>query len=360
MELELFWKNKKVFITGHTGFKGSWLCLWLSQLGAKVYGYALEPPTNPSLFQLANISNSLEKSYIKDIRDKNALFTAIQEAKPEIIFHLAAQPLVRDSYQNPVDTYEINVNGTINLLESIRKTNSVSSFLNVTTDKVYENKEWVWSYRENEPLGGYDPYSNSKACSELVTSSYRSSYFNPLQHKKHGVGIATARAGNVIGGGDFATDRLIPDIIRSIVNKEKVFIRNPNSIRPWQHVLEPLSGYMILAQKLYEDGAEYSDSFNFGPTDGDTKTVVEIVNQFKAVCKAKNLWNVEYEIVQGEHPHEANYLKLDISKARNKLGWDPQWSLDIALKKIIEWTEAWEKGNNVQDVCLRQIQEYEG
>jgi len=364
-----FWKNKKVFLTGHTGFKGSWLSIWLSKMGAKVTGYSLLPPTKPSLFEIVKVKSILEKSNISDVRDLVKLKKAIKLAKPEILIHMAAQPLVRDSYTIPVDTYAINVMGTVHVLEAIRTSDvGVKVFLNVTTDKVYENKEWQWAYRENEPLGGHDPYSNSKACSELVTLSYRSSYFQPDKYETHGLAIATARAGNVIGGGDFATDRLIPDIIRSILNSEKVKIRNPNSIRPWQHVLEPLSGYLSLAEKLYENGKAYSESWNFGPNENDARSVLEIVESLnkrikqKAELKGipnKSLQFPGYEIDKGVHPHEANYLKLDISKSKSILKWRPIWNLDIAMDKILDWTESYRNKDNMHQTCLRQIEEYE-
>ncbi|BDA79173.1 CDP-glucose 4,6-dehydratase [Leptospira kobayashii] len=360
-----FWKGKSVFLTGHTGFKGSWLSLWLSSLGAKVTGYSLEPPTNPSLFVIASVQSAIEKSVIADIRDLARLQDAMRAAKPDIVIHMAAQPLVRDSYKIPVDTYSINVMGTVHILEAIRTDGpNVKAFVNVTTDKVYENKEWSWGYRENETLGGYDPYSNSKACSELVTSAYRNSFFHPEKIKEHGVAIATARAGNVIGGGDFALDRLIPDIIRSIMENKKLSIRNPNSIRPWQHVLEPLSGYMELAEGLYNHDTKFIDGWNFGPNEGDAKSVlsiVEILNQKiseNGKEKKSPLHFPGFEIDKGPHPHEANYLKLDISKARSILGWSPRWNLDTALGKIIEWTESYLNKEKIDSVCIRQIGEY--
>jgi CDP-glucose 4,6-dehydratase len=348
-----FYKGKKVFLTGHTGFKGSWLCLWLHALGAEVRGYALDPPTDPSLFELCNI-DQLVQSTIADVQDGSSLTKAMLAAQPEIVIHMAAQPLVRDSYKIPVETYAINVMGTVNLFEAVRACKTVKAVINVTTDKCYVNKEWLWGYRENEPLGGYDPYSNSKACSELVTSAYRSSYFNPSDHTTHGVGVASARAGNVIGGGDWATDRLIPDIIRAILDNKKVIIRNPEAIRPWQHVLEPLSGYLALAQKLYEDGPRYSEAWNFGPDDSDAKPVEWLVRQ---LCSK---WgnNVSYTIDQGEHPHEAHYLKLDCSKAKMELGWQPKWDLEMALNSIVEWTKVYAAQKDVAAICRKQIQEY--
>lgn len=348
-----FWKGKKVFITGHTGFKGSWLCLWLHKLGAKVTGYALNPPTEPSLFELS-IASELVNSVIADIRKRDELTEAMLAASPEIVIHMAAQPLVRESYKNPVDTYATNVMGTVNLFEAVRKCDSVKAVVNVTTDKCYENKEWVWGYRENEPVGGYDPYSSSKACSELVTSAYRNSFFNPKDYAEHGVAIASARAGNVIGGGDWANDRLIPDCVRAILNGEKVVIRNPGAIRPWQHVLEPLSGYLFLAQKLYEDGPKYAEGWNFGPDDRDAKPVDWIVQR---MC-AKWGGDASYEIDKGEHPHEAHYLKLDCSKAKAELGWAPRWGLEKAIDSIIDWTKAYKENKDLREKCLKQIEDY--
>jgi CDP-glucose 4,6-dehydratase len=349
----VFWKDKKVFITGHTGFKGSWLCLWLHKLGAKITGYALNPPTTPSLFELCNVSE-LVNSVIADIRKKDKLVEAMIEARPEIVIHMAAQPLVRESYKNPVDTYEVNIMGTVNLFEAVRMCKGIKAVINVTTDKCYENKEWIWGYRENEPMGGYDPYSNSKACSELVTAAYRNSFFNSDDYANHGVAIASARAGNIIGGGDWAIDRLIPDCIRALLKKEKIVIRNPHAIRPWQHVLEPLSGYMLLAQKLYENGHIFAEGWNFGPDDRDAKPVEWIV---KRIC---DKWgnNASYEIDKGEHPHEARYLKLDCSKAKTELGWHPRWTVEKAIDSIIEWTRAYNKNKDLREACLDQIEAY--
>jgi CDP-glucose 4,6-dehydratase len=348
-----FWKWKKVFLTGHTGFKGSWLCLWLHSLGAQVFGYALQPPTDPSLFELCTI-DKIVQSTIADVRERGALIEAMRFARPEIVIHMAAQPLVRDSYKIPVETYEINVMGTVNLFEAVRACKSVRAVINVTTDKCYENKEWVWGYRENEPLGGYDPYSNSKACSELVTAAYRSSYFNAKDHASHGVALASARAGNVIGGGDWASDRLIPDCMRALLKGEKVLIRNPQAIRPWQHVLEPLSGYLVLAQKLCENGPSYAGAWNFGPDDNDAQPVEWLV---KNLC-AKWSDSASYVIDKGENPHEAHYLKLDCSRAKSRLNWHPHWSLDMAIDSIIEWTRAYNQGQDVIKICLKQIEEY--
>lgn len=350
---ENFWYGKKVFITGHTGFKGSWLCLWLSTLGADITGYALQPPTQPNMYELCNI-NQLMSSIIGDVRDIDFLTKSMLAAQPEIVIHLAAQPLVHESYKNPVETYAINVMGTVNLFEAVRKCNTIKAFVNVTTDKCYENKEWLWSYRENETLGGYDPYSNSKACSELVTASYRSSYFSPDEYKKHGVAIASARAGNVIGGGDWAADRLIPNCIDALLRNERIVIRSPYAIRPWQHVLEPLSGYLLLAQKLYEAGASFGEGWNFGPNDCDARPVERVV------IKMCQLWgnHAAYEVDKAPHPHEAHYLKLDCSKARSRLKWSPRWDLKHTLAKIIEWVQAYQQQSNMRDMTVSQIQEY--
>jgi CDP-glucose 4,6-dehydratase len=348
-----FWQGKKVFLTGHTGFKGSWLSLWLNALGAQVTGYALEPPTNPSLFEICKIG-TLVNSIIGDVRDYDKLNFAMQQTKPDVVIHMAAQPLVRDSYKSPVKTYEINVMGTVHLLEAVRHCNSIKAVVNVTTDKCYENKEWVWGYRENESMGGYDPYSNSKGCSELVTASYRNSFFNSNDYAKHGVALATARAGNVIGGGDWATDRLIPDCIEALLNNKKVIIRNPQAIRPWQHVLEPLNGYLILAQKLYEEGVGFAEGWNFGPNDSEAKTVEWIVQK---MCKCWGEGAV-YEVDGGIHPHEAHYLKLDCSKAKMRLNWVPKWNLEYTIEKIIDWMQAYNEKKDMQKVCLQQIAEY--
>ncbi|HEX2934008.1 MAG TPA: CDP-glucose 4,6-dehydratase [Bacteroidales bacterium] len=347
------YKGRRVLITGHTGFKGAWMCLLLRKLGADVYGYALNPPTNPSLYELAGI-DKLITSTIGDIRDYALLSKTIDRVKPEIIIHMAAQPLVRDSYKNPIDTYAINVMGTVNLLEAVRHTPGLKAVVNVTTDKCYENKEWVWGYRENEPMGGYDPYSNSKGCSELVTASFRSSFFNPAHYKQHGVALASARAGNVIGGGDWATDRLIPDIIKSIIAGEKVQIRSPFAIRPWQHVLEPLTGYLTLAEKLYTEGTAYAEGWNFGPWDEDVKNVEWIVDH---LCKN---WgeNASYEIDKNNHPHEATFLKLDCSKAHNLLGWKPVWNIEKTLETITEWYKVFMNNGNLLDVTNNQINAY--
>ena len=345
--------GRKVLITGHTGFKGSWLALILHELGAHVYGYALDPPTKPSLYEEAGIDQLLT-SFIGDIRDFDFLKTTIQKIQPEIIFHLAAQPLVLESYKNPVETYSTNVMGTVNLLEVVRMTPGVKVVVNVTTDKCYENREWHWGYRENEPMGGYDPYSNSKACSELVTAAFRNSFFNRNDFERHGVAVASARAGNVIGGGDWAADRLIPDFIRSISMGEKVKIRSPFAIRPWQHVLEPLSGYLTLASKLYENGPKFADAWNFGPDDSDAKNVEWIINR---ICE---IWGTgaNYEVNSSPKPHEANFLKLDCSKSKAELGWYPKWDINESLTRIVEWTKDYNAGKNVKELCVNQIVNY--
>lgn len=350
MEFDLnFYKGKKVFVTGHTGFKGSWLCKMLKSLGADVTGFSLEPPTTPSLFEIANIKSDI-KSYIGDIRDFNALKKAFDETKPEIVFHLAAQPIVRDSYKDPAYTYETNVMGTVNILECIRLSDCVKSFLNVTTDKVYLNKEWEWGYRENEELDGFDPYSNSKSCSELVTHSYKNSFF-----VDNHVAISTARAGNVIGGGDFANDRIIPDCIRSAINKENIIVRNPYSTRPYQHVLEPLYAYMMIAAKQYED-ISFAGYYNVGPDDVDCFKTGALVDVFVKHWGDGLAWETKF--VGG--PHEANFLKLDCSKLKATFGWAPRWNLDKAIEKVVEWTRCWQLNGDVRDCMDKQIKEFLG
>lgn len=349
-----FWKGKRVFLTGHTGFKGSWLSLWLQSMGAELFGYALAPPTNPSLFDEADIANGM-CSTIGDIRDFSSLQLAMQIAKPEIIIHMAAQPLVRYSYQNPVETYATNVMGTVHVLEAVRNTPSVKVVVNITTDKCYENKEWVWGYRENEPMGGFDPYSSSKGCAELVSSAYRSSFFSGQSNNPSNVALATARAGNVIGGGDWASDRLIPDILAAYQQNKAVDIRNPSSIRPWQHVLEPLRGYLMLAEKLYIEGDNYAEAWNFGPYDEDAKSVGWIVQKMAQIWGGNATWQFD----EGDHPHEATYLKLDISKARNQLGWHPHLRLDDALTLVVDWAKQRQAGVDVRQFTLSQINSYQ-
>jgi CDP-glucose 4,6-dehydratase len=352
-KLASFYRGKKVFITGHTGFKGSWLCLLLNKMGAQVTGYALEPPTNPSLFEQAGIAPTI-KHLIGDLRDLEHLTKAMADAKPEIVIHMAAQPLVRESYKIPVETYAINVMGTVHMLEAVRQNKGIKAVVNVTTDKCYDNQEWHWGYRESEPMGGYDPYSNSKGCSELVTAAYRNSYFNPKAFDQHGVAVASARAGNVIGGGDWAGDRLIPDFIRAIIKGDKVQIRSPFAIRPWQHVLEPLTGYLTLAKALYELGPQFVGGWNFGPNDSDAQNVEWIT---KRICQ---LWGngAGFELDKNPQPHEAHYLKLDCSKAKAELGWTPQWDIETTLESIVEWTKAYVNKTNLKIVCENQIENY--
>lgn len=345
-----FWRGRRVFLTGHTGFKGGWLSLWLQTMGAEVHGYALKPPTEPNLFTIANVGDGMASSTIADIRDLEAFTRAMQLARPEIVFHFAAQPLVRYSYNAPVDTYATNVMGTVNLFECIRAQSGVRAVVNVTTDKCYENREWVWGYRESEPMGGDDPYSSSKACAELVTSAFRRSFLEAA-----GVAVASARAGNVIGGGDWAQERLVPDILRAFEQNRPVQIRNPHAIRPWQHVLEPLSGYLALAQRLFGEPA-YAEGWNFGPDDGDARSVEWIVLHLATIWGDGATWALD----DGCHPHEATYLKLDISKARSRLGWNPRWGLLHALERTVDWHRAWRSGEDMHTFCLQQIAEYSG
>jgi len=350
-----FWKGKRVFLTGHTGFKGGWLSLWLTSMGAKVTGYALAPNTNPNFFEVAQVADDLEQSHIADIRDLEKLQKAMADAKPEVVIHMAAQPLVRYSYSNPVETYATNVMGTVHVLDSIRHVDSVRAAVIVTTDKCYENKEWAWGYRENEPMGGYDPYSNSKGCAELVTSAYRQSYFSPEKYPTHKVAIASARAGNVIGGGDWSEDRLIPDAIKAFETNESLVIRNPLATRPWQHVLEPLSGYLVLAQALYEEGAKFDGGWNFGPQDEDARSVQEVINLLIKNWNSPASWQQD----RGEQPHEAHSLKLDCSKARQYLNWVPKWSLEDAIKNITQWQQSYQQNDNMRVISLRQISNYQ-
>lgn len=350
-----FWQGKRVFLTGHTGFKGSWLSLWLQSLGVEVIGYSLDPNTKPSLFEVANVASGM-RSVIGDIRNFDLLAKTIKESKPEIVIHMAAQPIVRYSYINPVETYTTNVMGSVHLFESIRQVDSIKAVVNITSDKCYENREWVWAYREDEAMGGYDPYSSSKACAELVTSAYRSSFFNPTEYSRHGIGIASARAGNVIGGGDWAIDRLIPDFIRAIVAGQTVVIRNPNAIRPWQHVLEALSGYLELAEALYSKGGEYAQAWNFGPNDIDTKTVEWIVRELVAGWGGGASYTIDQ--LAANH-HEAHLLKLDSSKARILLGWHPQWDAAQTIDKICAWHKAHLSGADMKAFSLAEIAQYQ-
>ncbi len=351
---KLFWENKKVLITGHTGFKGSWLSLCLQNMGAQIIGVSLDPPTKPSLYNQAKVASDMI-SLRADIRDLNTIKDIFKQYEPEIIFHLAAQPLVLYSYREPIETYQVNVMGTLNILESIRNIDSVRSVVMTTTDKCYDNREWEWGYRENESMGGHDPYSSSKGCAELLIASYRESYFPSSTYGiKHKTAISSVRAGNVIGGGDWAEDRLVPDIIRAIQENTVVNIRNPNAIRPWQHVLEPLGGYIGLAEKLYNSGMKYAEAWNFGPREDDAQSVKWIVE------KMTNTWGESEGWVEhiDDHPHEANYLKLDCSKAHAKLNWWPKWSLETALEKIIEWHKKEQYGDDMKTCTLEQINSY--
>lgn len=350
-----FWGGKRVFLTGHTGFKGGWLSLWLSSMGAKVTGYALAPNTSPNFFEVAQVEDVLEKSHIADICDLERLQKAMVDAKPEILIHMAAQPLVRYSYSNPVETYATNVMGTVHVLESIRALDCVRATVIVTTDKCYENKEWAWGYRENEPMGGYDPYSNSKGCAELITSAYRQSYFSPKKYTQHKVAIASARAGNVIGGGDWSDDRLIPDAIKAFEANEPLVVRNPLATRPWQHVLEPLSGYLVLAQALNEQGAKFDGGWNFGPRDEDARPVQEVINLLIKNWGSAASWTQD----QREQPHEAHSLKLDCSKARQYLHWAPRWNLEQAIEKVAQWQRAYQQQKNLREISLQQVTEYQ-
>jgi CDP-glucose 4,6-dehydratase len=344
-----FWKDKRVLVTGHTGFKGSWLSLWLQSLGAELHGLALPPPTEPALFEEARVADEMH-SMIGDIRDFPTVLSAMAQCKPDIVIHMAAQPLVRHSYEAPVETYATNVMGTLHVLEASRQIDSVKAIVNVTTDKCYENKEWVWGYREDDPMGGYDPYSSSKGCSELVTSAYRRSFFNP-----NGVALASARSGNVIGGGDWATDRLVPDVLRAFEQSRPVVVRNPRATRPWQHVLEPLSGYLLLAERLFNEGQSFAEGWNFGPEDKDVLSVQWIVENMVENWGTK----VNWELDGAPHPHEAHCLKLDISKAKDRLGWYPCWDLATALKKITLWHENWLNQQDSRTNCLDQIAQYQ-
>ena len=345
-----FWRGRRVFLTGHTGFKGGWLSLWLQRLGADVVGFALKPEDGPCLFDVANVADGMT-SLFGDIRDADAITAAVGRARPEIVIHMAAQPLVRRAYADPVETYSINVMGLVHLFEAIRRTDGVVAVVNVTSDKCYENREWIWGYRETEAMGGYDPYSSSKGCAELVTAAYRRSYFQGAS----GPALASARAGNVIGGGDWSADRLIPDILRAISAKRSVRIRNPQAIRPWQHVLEPLSGYLLLAERLFHDGAAYADGWNFGPAIDDTRPVAWIAEKITAAWGAGASWERHFEL----GPHEAHFLSLDCTKARRKLQWRPKWNLTTAIDKIVEWHQAFLGAANMRSVTLQQIADYE-
>jgi CDP-glucose 4,6-dehydratase len=344
-----FWQDRRVFITGHTGFKGGWLTLSLCAAGAKVYGYSLKPPTEPSLFTVARIEGGLSGHAIADVRDGDTLRREMKTASPSVVFHLAAQPIVRESYRDPACTYAVNVMGTVNMLEAVRATPGTAAVVNVTTDKCYENKEWAWGYRESEPLGGRDPYSSSKACSELVTSAYRESFLADA-----GVAVASARAGNVIGGGDWAAERLVPDFFRAMAAGSPLVVRYPGATRPWQHVLEPVTGYLLLAEQLVSIGASRAKAWNFGPADDDARPVSWLLDRLAERCPG-----AAWKQADGSHVHEAGYLKLDSSLARNELRWRPRWGLQVALEKTIEWQNAWQAGADMGALSLRQIREHD-
>jgi CDP-glucose 4,6-dehydratase len=344
-----FWKDKKVFVTGHTGFKGSWLSLWLQEMGATVKGYSLAPNTSPNLYEEANVALGIE-SEIGDIRNLEAVTKSMTSFNPDILIHMAAQPLVRLSYSEPVETYATNVMGTIHVLEAARKCTNLKSIVAITTDKCYENKEWPWGYRENEPMGGHDPYSSSKGCCELLIASYRKSFFN----SPNSASLASVRAGNVIGGGDWSDDRLIPDILRAFEKSTPVIVRNPLSTRPWQHVLEPLSGYLVLAEELYNNGDHFAVGWNFGPKDEDCQSVEKILNTMIKTWGEGASW----ELDTNSNPHEAGFLKLDCSKAAQQLKWLPQWNLEFTLSLIVNWHKAWLNNGDIKKQCLKEIDLY--
>jgi CDP-glucose 4,6-dehydratase len=349
-----FWKHKKVLVTGHTGFKGSWLSLWLQSMEADIVGYALEPPTQPCLFDIANVADGMT-SILGDVRDLEHLKAVIVEHRPEIIFHLAAQPLVRYSYENPVETYSTNVLGTVHMLEAVRQSESVRVVVSITSDKCYDNKEWLWGYRENERLAGRDPYSSSKSCAELVIATYRNCYFSPETYQHHGVALASTRAGNVIGGGDWAKDRLIPDIMKAMMESRPVIIRSPHAIRPWQHVLEPLNGYLCLAEKLWSQGPKFAQAWNFGPRSEEAKTVRWIVERLTSYWGEGARW----ELDSGPHPHEDTYLKLDCTKAHSLLKWAPKLRLATALEWIAEWYRSYQQSKDMRALTIEQIKRFE-
>lgn len=348
-----FWQGKRVFITGHTGFKGSWLSLLLTQLGAKIKGYALAPPTTPSLFVEANIAADIE-SEIADIRDLERLTKSIKQFSPEIVIHLAAQPLVRDSYQDPLSNYSTNLMGTVNLFEAIKQCNSIKAVVNVTTDKCYENNNLTTPFKESAALGGYDPYSASKACSEIITASYQRSFFSEQDYHLHHCAIATARAGNVIGGGDWAKDRLLPDMLNALSSNSEIILRNPHSVRPWQHVLEPLSGYLILAEKLFKEGPSYNGAWNFGPHPSSAQPVQKIAELICSYWGGESGWKISQQI----GPHEASYLSLDCNKAQQQLAWQPKWSLQKSLQLIVNWQKSYSDSHNPKQLCIEQINEF--
>ena len=349
-----FWKGRKVFVTGHTGFKGSWLSLWLAALGAEVTGYALDPPTQPNLFEQAHVAGTVH-SIRADIRDLVRLKSAVAECQPEVVLHLAAQSVVRRGYEDPVETYSSNVMGTVNLLEALRQVKQRCAVVNVTSDKCYANREWVWGYRENEPMGGRDPYSSSKGCAELVTTAYRESFFPPEELDRHGVALASARAGNAIGGGDWTGDQLIPDLMRAFLAGRPCLIRNPHAIRPWQFVLEPLRGYLMLAERLSEGGSGFASGWNFGPAESDTRPVSWIADQLADSWDEPSSWIQD----SATHPREAYALKLDVSKASACLGWRPLLALQSALEWIVEWYRAFRNGDDLRRLTEEQIRRYE-
>ena len=346
-----FWRSKRVLITGHSGFKGSWLSLWLQCVGAEIVGYALNPPTEPNLFTVSNVTDGMV-SVVGDVRDKDHLQNTIEKYRPEFVFHLAAQSLVRESYKDPVATFATNVMGLVNLLEGVRAVGGVRAVVCVTSDKCYQNQNWIWGYRENEPMGGNDPYSSSKGCSELVAAAYLNSFFNKKKYSEHGVALATARAGNVIGGGDWAKDRLIPDVVRSLTAGQDIILRNPHAIRPWQHVLDPLNGYLILAERLYEEGPVFGEGWNFGPA--DSQPVFQVVDQLLSMCGHP----VSIKQDESDQPHEDAYMMLDSTKARVKLGWTPALNLKTSLCWILDWVKSYQTAANMRNVTEGQIKKY--
>lgn len=350
---QAFFKGKKILVTGHTGFKGSWLCEMLLHLGAEVTGYGLEPPTVPSMYQICSLERRMRSVY-GDIRDLEKLRSVMRQTKPEFVLHMAAQPIVREGYRNPVYTYDVNVMGTVHILECVRESDSVRSFLNVTTDKVYQNREWEWGYRENEELNGYDPYSNSKSCSELVTCAYRNSFFP--QDDRHPA-ISTARAGNVIGGGDFAADRIIPDCFRAAADHEEIELRNPDAVRPYQHVLEPLTVYLMLLQRQYEE-PELAGSYNVGPDQDDCLTTRQMTECFARCWQEQTGEPLVWHEARNAGPHEANYLKLDCSKLKNTFKWHPRWNVETAVQRTAQWYAAWQRGENMRAYTLGQIRDF--
>jgi CDP-glucose 4,6-dehydratase len=349
-----FWRNKKVFVTGHTGFKGGWLTIWLTMMGAKVTGFSLPPHTTPSLYMKARIDKLIEQSQFGDIRDYEKLKLALVESEPEVVFHLAAQPLVRYSYQNPLETYQTNVMGTAHLLEAMRYIDSVRAAVIITTDKCYENTEKLTAYAETDPMGGYDPYSSSKGCAELVVSAYQRSFFSKEKYTTHRLAIATARAGNVIGGGDWSQDRLIPDTLKAFEAEQTLSIRNPAAVRPWQHVLDPLAGYLVLGQRLFESGPLFIGAWNFGPRAEDEKPVSAVIDSLAQILGPTAKWEHD----GSTQPHEASVLRLDCEKAREQLGWQPRWPLNVALNKTVAWHQAVKANQNMHEFSLTQITEY--